>query len=326
MAASRSRRNVAGNLMQKLVEDEAEDDFYKTTYGGFSEEEDDKVYESEEEIDDVVDSDFSIDEQEEAKSEDEADKPKKRKKTVVKTFRAPKSKTHSTSKEESAKKVKTVKARPEASPATQEERKKTFRTSTIQKAEEAIVSTPAKPKRQQKQSELRRLTQEELLAEAKFTAEKNLASLAAFLKLEAEKKKTKLHKVRYQGPVVRFHSVTMPLIEDDEAPENFPADSESKNPMNIKKCSRNFLIFTDVNNFPKAYFPTQKNLEPEKPVCVVTGLPAKYKDPVTGLPYATIDAFKRIRAEHKNMMLMKMEKKHNNELLSRSKRRIEKVA
>jgi len=30
--------------------------------------------------------------------------------------------------------------------------------------------------------------------------------------------------------------------------------------------------------------------------CVITGLPAKYKDPVTGAPYATVKAFKEIRA------------------------------
>ncbi|XP_039852409.1 SWR1 complex subunit 2 isoform X3 [Panicum virgatum] len=35
--------------------------------------------------------------------------------------------------------------------------------------------------------------------------------------------------------------------------------------------------------------------DPEKSVCVVTGLPAKYRDPKTGLPYATMEAFKIIR-------------------------------
>ena len=34
----------------------------------------------------------------------------------------------------------------------------------------------------------------------------------------------------------------------------------------------------------------------QKSKCVITGLPAKYRDPLTGLPYATIEAFKAIRA------------------------------
>ena len=38
--------------------------------------------------------------------------------------------------------------------------------------------------------------------------------------------------------------------------------------------------------------------DPEPTKCVITGLPAKYKDPLTGQPYATIQAFKEIRKQH----------------------------
>ena len=37
MAASRERRVNAGSKMAKLIEDEEEDEFYTTTYGGFNE-------------------------------------------------------------------------------------------------------------------------------------------------------------------------------------------------------------------------------------------------------------------------------------------------
>ena len=37
MAATRDRRVNAGNKMSRLLEEEDEDDFYKTTYGGFEE-------------------------------------------------------------------------------------------------------------------------------------------------------------------------------------------------------------------------------------------------------------------------------------------------
>lgn len=39
--------------------------------------------------------------------------------------------------------------------------------------------------------------------------------------------------------------------------------------------------------------------------CCVTGQPAKYRDPVTGLPYATIDAFKQLRQRYEAFLLEK---------------------
>jgi vacuolar protein sorting-associated protein 72 len=44
MSASRERRWNAGNRLSKLLNEEEEDDFYKTTYGGFEEVEDDIDY------------------------------------------------------------------------------------------------------------------------------------------------------------------------------------------------------------------------------------------------------------------------------------------
>lgn len=42
--ARRERRSNAGNRMAKLLDDEEEDDFYKTTYGGFQEVDEDRDY------------------------------------------------------------------------------------------------------------------------------------------------------------------------------------------------------------------------------------------------------------------------------------------
>lgn len=44
MALTRERRSNAGNKMAKLLNEEEEDDFYKTTYGGFDEVEQDNDY------------------------------------------------------------------------------------------------------------------------------------------------------------------------------------------------------------------------------------------------------------------------------------------
>lgn len=65
-----------------------------------------------------------------------------------------------------------------------------------------------------KQKPMRKLTQKEMLAEAKRTEIENLASLEAYARLEAEKKKVKEKKTVIQGPVIRFHSIAMPLIEE----------------------------------------------------------------------------------------------------------------
>ena len=50
-------------------------------------------------------------------------------------------------------------------------------------------------KRHPRMPMMRRLTQDELLAEAEITEQKNTASLAQFLKLEEEKKNLKVTKV-----------------------------------------------------------------------------------------------------------------------------------
>lgn len=42
--AGRERRSNAGNRMAKLLDDEEEDEFYKTTYGGFEEVHEDRDY------------------------------------------------------------------------------------------------------------------------------------------------------------------------------------------------------------------------------------------------------------------------------------------
>lgn len=44
MAASREKRNNAGSKLAKLLNEEEEDEFYKTTYGGFDEIENDDDY------------------------------------------------------------------------------------------------------------------------------------------------------------------------------------------------------------------------------------------------------------------------------------------
>jgi hypothetical protein len=63
--------------------------------------------------------------------------------------------------------------------------------------------------------------------------------------------------------------------------------------------SYNTITFTEDDMMPSC-FNQQEPSEPSsaEKLCCITGLPAKYKDPLTGKPYATIDAFKEIRRQH----------------------------
>ena len=69
MASSRSRRANAGSKMASLLNSEEADEFYKDTYGGFDEVENDNEFAYHSPVEDEVDSDFSIDENDEPKSD-----------------------------------------------------------------------------------------------------------------------------------------------------------------------------------------------------------------------------------------------------------------
>jgi len=62
-----------------------------------------------------------------------------------------------------------------------------------------------------------------------------------------------------------------------------------------EKCSRTYITFSDEVVY-RRYFPSRRKLRSVgKSTCPVTGLPAKYFDPVTRIPYASTEAFKVIR-------------------------------
>ena len=65
----------------------------------------------------------------------------------------------------------------------------------------------------------------------------------------------------------------------------------------------------DTLNYPSTYFPTIKPRKPRKRCCPVTGLPAKYMDPLTGTPYATSQAFRIIRNKYISEGEQKCEKR-----------------
>lgn len=95
-----------------------------------------------------------------------------------------------------------------STPATSEALEpRTFRQSTLEVSEEFRKRRQEEERRRKrcaprKRKCHRKLTQEEILAEAKRTEIENLASLEAFTCLEAEKKRVKERKTVLQGPVL----------------------------------------------------------------------------------------------------------------------------
>merc|ERR1719300_2317427 len=141
----------------------------------------------------------------------------------------------------------------------------------------------------------RKMTQEEILKEAKITEKINLESLKKYeeMELEAKRKAIRSGTRVVKGPAIRYQSLSMPLIEEIKSDKDGDFKRENENESKPKQ-ERTFISFTDdatlKQNFPK----TTPRVQASK-ICPVTRLPAKYFDPVTELPYANLQAFKIIR-------------------------------
>uniref|UniRef100_A0A8C1XA79 Vacuolar protein sorting-associated protein 72 homolog n=1 Tax=Cyprinus carpio TaxID=7962 RepID=A0A8C1XA79_CYPCA len=318
LASSREQRSTAGNRMTTLLDQEEEDEFYKTTYGGFNDESGDDEYRGDHsDTEDEVDSDFDIDEGDEPDSDQEDDAPRRKSRVVTKAYKEPlkvsKPKVKRVSEELKTKRPKVERRIIEE---LQEfgEMRKTVRKSTSEhtrqtneRLQERQLEAPRK--RRGALSE-RVLTQDELLAEAKLTAESNLRSLENYERLEADKKKHVHKKRRFEGPSIRYHSVLTLLVPDahmkeenvdvegldQDTPQATPTSSSSTQGAG-SLCSRTYITFSDDEAFSSA-FPALSRSSPAQPVqevCPVTHKPALYRDPVTDIPYANARAFRIIR-------------------------------
>ncbi|XP_037826311.1 vacuolar protein sorting-associated protein 72 homolog [Lucilia sericata] len=303
MAAQRARRSNAGNRIAKLLDNEEEDDFYKTSYGGFQEEEEDKEYEQKDEEEDVVDSDFSIDENDEPISDHDDEEGKKRKRTGVNTkaYKEPKPLKKDEKTATSPAKKKTTRAlkrkiRPKFTVL--DSARKSIRASTAIKTQATKIRLKEMDDARKKKKKVKKLeeympTQEELLEEAKITEEENIKSLEKFQKMELEKKKTRPTKRIFSGPMIRYHSMTMPVVRKQTRGYSAPHDPNDPR----SKCERTFIsLENDLDE--KVFhniFKTKRLQRNSGYLCPITKLPARYFDPVTQQPYYSIQAFKILR-------------------------------
>ncbi|CAG8446871.1 2222_t:CDS:2 [Ambispora leptoticha] len=165
-------------------------------------------------------------------------------------------------------------------------------------------------------------TQEELLEEAKITEEENLRSLREFQLREAEKIEMArpFRKNKIEGPFIRDIS----YIEGDdnryrqkklimEVSSGEDGKNVSRELTNVqwwngadgfgdeeadKRQARKLIIFEGFSNRECSEIFEEWRQKPQKVkkcICPFTGLTAKYKDPETGIPYATVDAYKKLQ-------------------------------
>lgn len=246
LVPNRSRRANAGRKMQELLNRQIEteggkDEFYTTAYGGFQEFEQDDDFQSpphssDEEEHEDVDSDFD-------RPEDEEDTEEQASKLVEDAERM----------ERRRKKLKQKQLL---------ERNKNWAIARINKM--SVPENNCDPK-----------TQRQRLAEAKKTAELNIASLKRFEEFELERKKRQT-----KGAPKR-------ILEGPRIKEISMANG------------KHLLILPEL--LPKEQLFPRPNRR-EYRVCAVTSKPARYTDPLTKLPYADLAAFRTIREKYKQYL------------------------
>lgn len=169
-------------------------------------------------------------------------------------------------------------------------------------------------------------SQEELLKEAEITETENLKSLEKFRRMELEKKKVRPTKAsNFTGAIIRYHSVSMPVLNDYPLCEQQQSDdteeikrttrrsrlavNDSSKTVSKHRCERTFITFeNDINNkiFDEIFPPAQKKQRKcSSQICPITNLPAKYFDPITQLPFNNIMSFKILRESYYQMLEVK---------------------
>ncbi|NWI10104.1 VPS72 protein, partial [Crypturellus soui] len=256
--------------------------------------------------------DFDIDEGDEPSSDAEDAEPRQRRRGVTRAYREP-IKTLRPKKPDAPQKSREAKAAPAElqDEVVDSECRKHMRQSTTEHTRQTFLRLQERQVQSKRKkggaSHDRPLTQEELLEEAKITEEINLRSLENYERLEADKKKQVQKKRKCVGPVIRYCSVTMPLITELGKEENVDVEGLDQEAQQAEaaaaaaggKCSRTFITFSDDETFER-FFPKAKQPRlPVRELCPVTHKPAVYRDPVTDIPYSNIRAFKIIREAYK---------------------------
>ena len=306
MSESRPQRSTRGKRVSELIGQEAEDDEEFWNHDTWADSSDDGGYSTEEEKPDVFDADFN-DTEDESDSDEDAEERALR--TSEKQNRAAETRKKTVYKEPGSKKGKkrvlsdpsssTTKPskliildptprgtsgkramRPRNVDGIVVESERSLRGSTAKKAkaslpyrkmQEAESYRKASSRQSSKVEVQTSFTQEELLTEAIQTEQANTRWILTAQRLAREREQSKRALGRVTGGAVRLHS---------------------------KRSAPPTVTFAEVDAQPDFF-----RFAPEPPpahrkgatFCAVTGLPAKYFDPVTKMPYANSVAFAKLR-------------------------------
>uniref|UniRef100_A0A2K6UQ81 Vacuolar protein sorting-associated protein 72 homolog n=1 Tax=Saimiri boliviensis boliviensis TaxID=39432 RepID=A0A2K6UQ81_SAIBB len=259
LAGGRAPRKTAGNRLSGLLEAEEEDEFYQTTYGGFTE------------------ARSGPGEREGRRRRGALEEPVA---SVPLPFKIMSPRLGMVA----------YACNPNTLRGTMGRSPESMRQSTAEHTRQTFLRV------QERQGQSRRrkgphcerpLTQEELLREAKITEELNLRSLGQSVVSEKVGRGAE-GTSRGQGGLDPAPSVSALTPHAGTGPVNSPA-----------RCSRTFITFSDDATFEEWFPQGRPPKVPVREVCPVTHRPALYRDPVTDIPYATARAFKIIREAYK---------------------------
>eukprot|EP00298_Acanthocystis_sp_HF-20_P006729 c16500_g1_i2.p1 GENE.c16500_g1_i2~~c16500_g1_i2.p1 ORF type:complete len:334 (-),score=175.53 c16500_g1_i2:3-1004(-) len=146
-------------------------------------------------------------------------------------------------------------------------RAKTIEITTVVEKQKKLTQEREAKKQKKDNQDDHKLTQEDLLAEAALTEQYNMAYLKKLQQLDADQKsKTIRAETERTGPYTTYYS----------------------------KNGINTITFHNFDDLPESVKAPAVSY-PKKPICVITGAPAKYIDPQSGLPFSTPEAFRAIR-------------------------------
>ena len=262
------KRSTRGKRMHELIGEDAEADEAFWNQKAFQEDEEDKNYVFVDQ-EDIVDSDIDLSEDEEEEVEEIV--PEKRKRSAG-AYREPASIRALKKRMRVKANKKPRKKSSRVSRSAVRGEKMSLRKSTQRRTLDTARKQVSSKKRVKSASEkviVPRLTQEEMLIHAITTEQQNKQSLKRVIEESMGEKKRLVPSTKFFGPTIRFHSRKTPRLH--------------------------VMSFTDVTKVPAVINSTQCKYKKRAKTCVITGQPAKYRDPLTGYVYANLEAFREIR-------------------------------
>jgi hypothetical protein len=117
-------------------------------------------------------------------------------------------------------------------------------------------------------------------------------SSEAYQQIELKKKENKRMKLIQECPRICTSSMTINESSDqwnDLLDESYQIESLSE------RCSRQFISFTHIQTYNETFSKLNSSTRHRRRLCPITGMPAQYFDPLTQMPYATLEAYKILR-------------------------------